>query len=73
MRTPSHGKRYRTSSVQVMVHNSYSLSQFVTVSVSLHSKRYLGDDKCGDFCVEDKLINKMSLAMYEHNPDSDSD
>ena len=39
----------------------------------LHSKRYLGDDKCGDFCVEDKLINKMSLAMYEHNPDSDSD
>lgn len=38
----------------------------------LHSRRYLKNVTCGNFSVEDKLVRKMSLAMYEHNA-SDSD
>ena len=33
----------------------------------LHSKRYLGDARCGRFSVNDKLIGKMSLSMYERD------
>lgn len=38
----------------------------------LHSKRYLDKTTCGMFSVEDKLVKKMSLAMYERNA-SDSE
>lgn len=38
----------------------------------LHSKRYLEDTRCGTFSVEDKLISKMNLGMYERDA-SDSD
>ena len=33
----------------------------------LHSKRYLGDARCGSFSVNDKLISKMNLSMYERD------